>query len=386
MGGFLQSRCSPWLSEPGPDGDIVVSSRVRFARNLAGFNFAARCAEADRKSLQQTVKSHLAGGLPDAFSHPHNTPQPEQTESAQHRPDQNPDNGHPTDDEQRRLVWVDLRAVPPIQRRVLVERRLISSQMAEADGEGAVSVAMPDEGVSIMVNEEDHLRLQAVRGGLALDDAFEELDRLDDAIESRLDYAYHPRFGYLTACPTNVGTGLRVSVMLHLPALKLTGELEKVQRAAKAMSLAVRGYMGEGSDASGDFFQISNQTTLGKPEREILADFETRVIPQVVSYEREAREQLITKRRLFLEDQVHRSLGILRSARLLKADEAMALISSARLGAAAGLHSVPLGTLNELSVLVQPGHLQRHIGRAMDQSTRRAARAAACREILGENA
>jgi protein arginine kinase len=348
MDQFLSERCSPWLRAQGPDGDVVVSSRVRLARNLAGYNFTNRCKEHDRKSLQNVLKKHLNTAL-----------------------------------EGRGMVWVDLHTMPPVQRRVLAERRLISAQMATSDEGGAVCVSLPGEGLSVMVNEEDHLRLQAVRAGLDLSAAFADADSADDSIEERTDYAYHPRFGYLTACPTNVGTGLRVSVMLHLPALKLTGELEKVQRAAKAMSLAVRGWMGEGSDAAGDFYQISNQTTLGKGERELLGDFETRVLPQVIDYERQARTQLLDKRRHFIEDQVHRAIGLLRSARLLKTEEAMSLLSHARFGAAAGLHEVPANLLNELTVLVQPGHLQRHEGRAMEQPERRVARAKLCRELLG---
>lgn len=360
MDEFLAERCSPWLRAEGPDHDVVVSSRVRLARNVAGFEFTSRCGEADLKALHDLMHRHLD----EAFK---------QTEVA---------SGRAAITGRREMVWLELRHTPPIQRRVLMERRLISKQLMSSDGPGAVMVALPDEGLSVMVNEEDHLRLQAVRPGLDLAAAFGDVDRADDALEARTDYAYHPRFGYLTACPTNVGTGLRVSVMLHLPALKLTGELEKVQRAAKAMSLAVRGWMGEGSEAAGDFFQISNQTTLGKSEQELLGDFETRVIPQVVDYERQAREQLLTKQPVFLEDQVHRALGLLRSARLLKTEEAMALLSHARLGATAGLHEVPLTVLNELSVLVQPGHLQRYAGRAMEQAERRKARASLCREML----
>src|SRR6059036_244871 len=153
-----------------------------------------------------------------------------------------------------------------------------------------------------MINEEDHLRIQVLRSGLQLDEAWDQINAIDDTLESKLDFAFHPRFGYLTACPTNVGTGIRVSVMLHLPALKLTGEIEKVFRAAKDMKLAVRGLYGEGTEATGDFYQVSNQTTLGKSEEDIISDFKRTVIPQIIAYEHNARKTLINDRAVALDD------------------------------------------------------------------------------------
>jgi protein arginine kinase len=349
MSQFLPTNVSAWLRRQGEDGDVVLSSRVRLARNFAGFQFVNRSSNADRQSVLSVARRAIL-----------------ETEIADH------------------MVWVDLNTVPPIQRRVMVERRLISAQLASGDEPRAVAVAMPDEDLAVMVNEEDHLRMQAIRPGSGLAEAFEVINAVDDKLESAVDFAFHPRFGYLSACPTNVGTGIRVSVMLHLPALKLTGELEKVQQAAKAMSLAVRGSFGEGSDASGDMFQVSNQTTLGRSERELLDDFRLRIIPKVINYEREARHQLVSKRRLYLEDLVHRAVGVLRSARLLKAEEAMQLVSHARLGVAAGVLDVPITRLNELSLLVQPAHLQRFVGRAIEQNERRVERASLCREFMSK--
>jgi protein arginine kinase len=347
MDKFLPTSVSAWLRHEGPESDVVLSSRVRLARNFAGFQFVNRCSTADRQAVLTAAQKCIM-----------------QAELAPH------------------MVWVPLNSAPPIQRRVLVERRLISAQLASGDEPRAVAVSTPEEEFAVMVNEEDHLRMQSIRPGFDLKRAFDDLDAADDRLEKLADFAYHPRFGYLTACPTNVGTGIRISVMLHLPALKMTGELDKVQRAAKAMSLAVRGSFGEGSDASGDIFQISNQTTLGKPEREFLEDFRSKIIPKVIAYERDARQQLVSKRHIFLEDQVHRALGVLRSARLLKTEEAMQLISHVRLGVAAGLIDMPITTLNELTLLVQPAHLQRHVGRALEQADRRVERATLCRERL----
>ncbi len=348
MDQFLPTSVSAWLRRQGPDADVVMSSRVRLARNFAGFQFVNRCSTADRQAvLTAAQKCIMSADLAD------------------------------------HMVWVNLNTVPPIQRRVLVERRLISAQLAAGEEPRAVAVATPNEEFAVMINEEDHLRMQSIRPGFDLEEAFNAIDAADDRLEGRADFAFHPRFGFLTACPTNVGTGIRISVMLHLPALKMSGELDKVQRAAKAMSLAVRGSFGEGSDASGDIFQISNQTTLGKSEREFLEDFRARIIPRVIAYERDARQQLVSKRRVFLEDQVHRALGVLRSARLLKAEEAMQLISNVRLGVAAGVVELPITKLNELTLLVQPAHLQRHVGRALEQSERRVERATLCRGYLG---
>ncbi len=357
MSEFLNERVSPWLREPGVEGDVVLSSRIRLARNFAGYEFVNRASESARRTVFETAQRRIMGpDVAGAITH------------------------HGGEGEG--MIWVDLGSVPPIQRRVLAERRLISRQLLEGPEPRAVAVSSPDECLAIMVNEEDHLRMQSIRPGFALTEAFDALDAVDDALEAHTDFAYHPRFGYLTACPTNVGTGLRVSVMLHLPALRLTGELEKVQRAAQAMSLAIRGSMGEGSEASGDVFQLSNQTTLGKSEREFLEDFETRVIPEVLGYERRAREHLMSKRRMYIEDHVFRAVGLLRSARLLKTEEAMELISGVRLGAAGGLLDLSVAVANELSLLVLPGHLQRHVGRALEQAERRVERARVCREII----
>ncbi len=338
-----------WLRSDGPDGDVVLSSRVRLARNLAGFPFLTRANREDRRQILDMARQRVLGA---AVS--------------------------------RQVLWVLLTEAPPLERNLLVERHLISRQHAKGDEPRAVAVSSPDERLAIMVNEEDHLRIQVLRAGLALGDAFEQINEIDDKIESGIEYAFHPRFGYLTACPTNVGTGLRVSVMLHLPGLTLAGEIDKVRRAAKGMSLAVRGFYGEGSDAAGDVYQISNQTTLGKTERQILEEFERQIMPKVIEYERHARRSLLQKRRLVLEDRVHRAIGALQNARLLAAEEAMSLLSLARLGVVTRVLEGPsLETLGRLMLLVQPAHLQKTVGSDLDQAQRRVARAELMRSHLG---
>jgi len=338
-----------WLKGEGPRSDIVMSSRVRLARNFAGFPFVNRCKRTDRSQVLDLAKRHLL----DLQLSP-------------------------------QLLWIELIGLPQLERSLLVERHLISTQHSKGEEPRAVAVSTPDETLSIMVNEEDHLRIQVIRSGLALSEAFEQIDAIDDRIEDRIDFAYSPRFGYLTACPTNVGTGIRVSVMLHLPGLRITGEIEKVKRAAESMCLAVRGFYGEGSEAVGDFFQLSNQTTLGKSERAVLQDFEHRIIPKIIEYERLARRSLMEKRRHILEDQVFRALGTLRYARQLKADEALQLLSLARLGVHCGLlPDVNPSTINELILLVQSAHLQKAIRREIDQAERRIERARLVRSRIG---
>ncbi len=354
-----------WLRGTGAESDVVMSSRVRVARNLAGFPFVARASHAERQRVLEACRARiLAAG----------TREP--------------------------LVWVNLHECAQAERTLLVERHLISKQHAKGkpqpekagipkaatrtvDDPRGVAIAVPGERVSIMVNEEDHLRMQVIRGGLALADAWNEIDQIDDGLESGLEYAFSPRFGYVTACPTNVGTGVRMSVMLHLPGLKLTGEIEKVKRAATDMNLAVRGFYGEGSDAAGDFYQISNQTTLGKAESVILHELQNEIIPRVIEYERAARRMLATKRRASLEDQAFRALGVLTHARLLATDEAMQTLSHLRLGVVMGIiPGIEVTTVNHLMLLVQPAHLQRVLNTEMDQDQRRAARATLVRSRL----
>jgi protein arginine kinase len=336
----LTSHAGEWLRGSGPMSDIVISSRIRLARNVAGFPFLSKCDRPQRQVLEAKARQTIL--------------------SAQLVP---------------RLLYVDMEQAPVLDRELLVERHLISKQHKEAEGARGVAIG-ENETVSIMVNEEDHLRIQVMRSGLQLEEAWEQINEIDDRLESGLEFAFHPRFGYLTACPTNVGTGIRVSVMLHLPALKLTGEIEKVYRAARDLRLAVRGLYGEGTEATGDFYQISNQTTLGKSEEDILIEFRRNVIPKIVEYEQHARKTLMNDRTVALDDTVCRSLGILRSARLLKSEETLFLLSHLRMGVNLGrVKDVDINKINELLLLTRPAHLQKILSKKMDGDVRRAARA-----------
>jgi protein arginine kinase len=330
--------------------EIVISSRMRLARNIAGHHFLTKSSRAQRTSLEHKIRDVVlnAGIAPQ-------------------------------------MLYVDLESAPDVDKQLLVERHLISKHHAAAEGSRGVAVG-ENETLSIMVNEEDHLRIQVLRSGLQLEEAWEQINKIDDKLESKLDFAFHPRFGYLTACPTNVGTGIRVSVMLHLPALKLTGEIEKVFRAAKDMRLAVRGLYGEGTEATGDFYQISNQSTLGKSEDDIISDFKHLVIPKIIEYEQHARRTLLNDRTTALDDKVFRALGTLRNARLMTSEDVLFQLSHLRMGIHLGrVKDVDIRTVNELFLLTQPAHLQRIQGKKLEGDARRAVRADYVRMRLNGN-
>ncbi len=356
------SKRAEWLRGLGESSDVVMSSRVRLARNIAGFPFTPQASRIDRTQILEACKHRILGMTTGSAS---------------------------------QFMWIDLHRAGREDRNLLVERQLMSRQHAKgklSTGKGGleeprgVAVLVPDERVSIMINEEDHLRIQTIHSGLALGACLAEANELDDMIEAGMDYAYHPRFGYLTACPTNVGTGLRLSVMLHLPALKLTGELDKVKRAANDMGLAVRGFHGEGSESSGEFYQLSNQTTLGKSDEMLLREMEHEIVPRVVGYERHARKNLLSNRKELIEDQISRALGTLRYAKLIKVDEALDLLSLVRLGVLTGiLEGITLEQVHGLLLSTQPIHLQKILDEVLTQSQRRAARAAHISATLGSS-
>lgn len=339
----------PWIRAEGPHHDVVISSRARVARNMLGFPFVNRASSLQRREILRRARDVISES---------------QLASTE-------------------MAWVDLNDASERDRRLLVERHLISKVLSESEIERAVAIS-DDESLSIMVNEEDHLRMQMLAPGLQLDRVYEQIDHVDDAIERCMDFAFSRRWGYLTACPTNVGTGIRFSVMMHLPAMKLTNEIEKVRRAAKDMHLAVRGYYGEGSESAGDFYQISNQLTLGRTESDLLHELQDRILPKIIDYEHYARRQLVERRTTFLEDWIYRALGLLRSARLLKVDEAMKYLSRVRLGVHLGrLPDLDPNLVNRLFLQVQPAHLQYEAQRPLSGESLRAARAALVRGVLG---
>jgi protein arginine kinase len=345
----LTHTSGEWLRASGPECDIVISSRIRLARNLAAFPFTNRASAFQKAEIETLLRDRIA------------------------KLDLAP-----------RLGYLTVPTLPLLDRQFLVERQLISRELATSEGPRGVAVA-PQETVSLMVNEEDHLRLQVMRAGFTLEEAWQEINNVDDLLEQKITYAFSDEFGYLTACPTNVGTGLRASVMLHLPALEHSKHIDKVFRALQKINLAVRGLYGEGSRASGHFYQISNQVTLGKSEPQILSEIQT-VIPQIIKYEREARQAWLRENRQGLQDKISRAHGTLCSATMMTSEETMELLSYVRLGINLGLvEDISILTVNELFIHTQPAHLQKLMGAQLDGEERNAARARYLRSRLRES-
>jgi protein arginine kinase len=346
--GDLIGQVPRWLNGAEDADGMVVSCRARLARNLASRPFATRATEADQEQIIERVLG-----------------------VARHT---------------RRLAratYYQMNALEGGERRLLVERHLVSPALAEGAGPRGV-LFNRDESLSVMVNEEDHLRLQAILPGLQAEEAWSQANGLDDELGAGLDYARSEDWGYLTACPTNTGTGLRVSVLIHLPGLVLTEDMDRVVRGLAQMSFAVRGFHGEGSNAVGNLFQISNQVTLGRSEGELVSAL-TRLTRELIEHERQAQETLLAQARSQVEDKVWRAYGILSHARVLSSQEFMNLLSAVRLGYTLGLNrQVPASAMNHLMLLTQPSHLQAECGQALEPEERDVRRAVLVRRRLGE--
>ena len=366
----ISSDINDWFSGSGPLADVVVSSRIRLARNLAGHKFLGMCTDEEKAKILNKLKTVIMSlDLGDE------------------------------------IFYMSVDRAPALNRDVLVERHLISRHHALAKGPRGVVIAR-HESFTAMICEEDHLRLQVLKAGCQLADCAEQIDRIDDLIEKQVEYAFSTRFGYLTACPTNLGTGIRVSVMLHMPALKMTGQIDKFLNAAKDMNLAVRGLFGEGSEAASDLYQLSNQVTLGVSEKSILSQFEQTIIPAVVEYEQAARKQLLTQQVDTLDDKISRAMALLQNANLISSQEALLLLSHLRLGLNMHAHmgadtpaiqrlcalrdetdggngcGLSIRTINRLFMLTLPAHLQMNHGQTLDAAHRDALRARIIREAL----
>ncbi len=375
----ISGDINEWFNGSGPLADIVISSRVRLARNIAGYKFLSRCSVAEKAEILKKLRDILMSlDLGD------------------------------------KIFYLAVDKTPVLDRHLLVERHLISRHHAFGKGPRGAVIAQR-EFFTAMINEEDHLRIQTLKGGLQLSQCAEQINRIDDMIEQRIDYAFSPRYGYLTACPTNLGTAARVSVMLHLPALKMTGQIEKFLNATRDTNLAVRGLFGEGTEAAGDFYQLSNQVSLGVLEAEVVAQFENVIIPEIVEYENAARNQLLSKEPDVLDDKISRAMALLRNAHLISSQEALFLLSHLRMGInmhermgvstpainklcsliaagsnaekSAGLTGSPqaalsITTINRLFMLTQPAHLQLNCGKTLDAAHRDILRAKIIRSAL----
>jgi protein arginine kinase len=339
-----------WLEGSGAHSDIVLSTRVRLARNLQGHAFSSRVKDADRNQILERVRAAVAEtGL---------------------------DGG----------AGYELASMPALGRRILHERHLVSRELAGLAGEapvrGAALFVSAGDTVGVMVNEEDHLRLQAIMSGLRLQDAFHTVDRLDEELGAQLPFAYHPEYGYLTSCPTNVGTGLRASILVHLPGLVLTKEIGKVLQGIGQVGLTFRGLYGEGSEVVGNFFQISNQTTLGKSEEDLIEHLQ-KIVGRVIQYEMGARDILMRDAPTVIEDKIWRAYGLLRYARSLSFEEVMNLLSGIRLGVSMNLLSgLRVYTLNKIMIFAQDAHLEQAAGRPLRDAESDLHRATYVRRVL----
>jgi protein arginine kinase len=279
-------------------------------------------------------------------------------------------------------MFLDMQKLSKLDRKFLVERRLISPPYAEST-KPAMLVIGEAEYLSVMVNEEDHLRIQSIQPGLNVEEAWRLIAQLDDELGEALDYAFTDQFGYLTACPTNTGTGMRVSLFVHLPALAMLEEIEKVLGKLAPSEITVRGFYGEGTEVVGNIFQISNQLTLGRTDDSIVKRMEE-VAQKLLSLESDARERLLNGQKLRVEDKVFRTIGILQQARMLSSLEFLSLLSNLRLGMDAGLLGDQRGLLNELMVILQPAHLQKTYREAQDDERRDVRRAHLVREKMAQ--
>ncbi len=342
-----------WLDADGPVADVVLSTRVRLARNLDGHRFGQRSEEAEREAI--LAEAQAAADRTATMT---------------------------------TGTMMSMRGLTAPTRRLLLERHLVSRELIgeeEADPPSHSALLLAgDDSLGVMVNEEDHLRLQSLVSGFRLRDAWRRVDELDEELAGHLRYAFHPEFGYLTSCPTNVGTGLRASVLVHLPALVLTQEIGKVLQGISQVGLTFRGLYGEGSEVVGNFFQISNQTTLGKTEEDLI-DHLQKIVEQVIQYEKQARAVLLRDARTVIEDKVWRAYGLLRYARSISFEETMNLLSGVRLGL--GLKLLPgarVYTLNKIMIFSQSAHLEKLAGAPLSASEADTYRASYIRRLLAQ--
>jgi protein arginine kinase len=345
---FINQAVSSWMRKEGPESEIVLSSRVRLARNLKDVSFPTVFNKDEAEKVVNQVANILL--------------------SYDKRMIKN-------------FELLKMEELQPLQKRVLVEKHLISPNLAEESPYGAV-ILSEDEDISVMINEEDHIRIQCILPGLQLGQALKNANIIDDWLEEQVDYSYDEEKGYLTSCPTNVGTGLRASVMVHLPGLVITRQINKIIPALNQLGLVVRGIYGEGTEALGNIFQISNQITLGKSEEDMVEDL-TGIVKQIIEQEKTARESLVKTSGIQLEDRVFRSYGVLAHSRIIESKEAAKCLSDVRLGIDLGMiKNVSKHILNELMVLTQPNFLQQYAGGPLRPEERDIRRAALIRERL----
>lgn len=336
-----------WLKGTGAHANIVMSSRVRLARNLAMKPFPNKARKKELHEIMAVIQAVI--------------------ESIDYFKDS---------------IFLKIGDLDNVDKQFLVERHLMSHEHA-ANAEGKALVVSKEEVLSVMINEEDHLRMQVMQPGFNLDETWRIADAIDDAISQKLDYAYSASWGYLTSCPTNTGTAMRGSVMLHLPALVMTRQINKVLNAISKLNFASRGFYGEGTQASGNFYQISNQVSMGHSEQDVIQNING-LICQVIEQEEQARQALLLQNRPVLEDKIFRSYGILKNAHIISSQETVELLSMVRLGIDLDIvKDVNRPAINELFIMIQPAHLQKLEGKKLSSAERDTKRASLIRQKIG---
>lgn len=331
---MLENSKNKWYQTDGEQSDVVISTRLRFARNLNGYPFPHLMNDAQKKEVNEKVRDALIGGnsaLRDSFR------------------------------------YISAEELPPVQLAAMAERHLISPDFAR-NPKGRALLLMNDESVSIMLNEEDHVRIQVMGSGLQLEKAYDMADKIDTLLDETLHFAFDEELGYLTACPTNLGTGMRASVMLHLPASEADGTLRRVAGSLHKIGATIRGSYGEGSESVGAMYQISNQVTLGITEKDTVANL-LDITNQIIALEKASRNKLLENESF--QDSVWRALGIMKSARVMSSEEFAKLYSAVRMGVAEGtVTGVTLGELSNLYQSVQPAALMEQYGDGMTPQLR----------------
>lgn len=335
-----------WYELNGNNGDVVISTRIRLARNLKEYPFPTRCTPAQKKEIADKVKNAIING--NSVISP-------------------------------RFSCIDIDNINAGEKVSLVERHLVSPEFISENG-GKSLLLLDDESVAIMINEEDHIRLQVMAQGLDLDSAYETADRIESLLDEHLNFAFNENLGYLTQCPTNLGTGMRASVMLHLPALQNSKAMRKISENLAKLGLTIRGTYGEGTEPIAALYQLSNQISLGISEKTAIENLKN-IAKQLAAQEISSREKMV--KHISVQDVIYRSEGTLRSARLISNEEAMKHLSYVRMGITTGLiDSIPLDTVNKLFIDIQPATLMKNVGKALSSQERDAIRATLIRNSL----
>lgn len=337
-----------WYVDKGPNNDVITSSRIRLARNFKRYPFPSRMGYEQAQNVISEIKE--IGLNSSAYI-------------------------------SKEFIFFDMASLSDIDKYVLLEKHLISQDLIKNSKFSGVLVSK-DEKTSIMVNEEDHIRIQTIFPGMQLKEAWELADRIDNLVEEKIEYAYNENLGYLTSCPTNVGTGMRASVMVHLPALTMIGYINGLLSTIGKLGIAIRGIYGEGSQVSGNLYQISNQITLGQSEEDIIENINS-IVVQIIEQERMARNKILKESSIELEDKVFRSYGIFSNARMLSSNECFSLLSDIKLGIDLGIiDSISTKDVNELMIISQPAFIQKIAGRVLEEKERDIKRAEIIRKHL----